>query len=547
MPDNSRAIPFEAEVGREHLWWLTEAKAISLPEPPPLKNHGNYVASLGKLVKWMAKEAEALGVDIFCEFPGRALLYEDSPTAGRRVAGVRTGDKGIGKDGEHKANFEPGVDIRSQMTVLGEGPRGTLAKQLETPLGLTAGKNPQVYALGRQGALGDAAGRVRAGRDPHHGLAAAAGHFGGGFIYGMRTLAGRRLRLPGSTTRIPPTTRTSSSSASRPTRAIARCSRAATMAYYGAKAIPEGGCWAMPKLCGDGFCLFGDTGGFLNGARLKGIHLAMKSGMLAAETLFECLLAGDFSKERLAGYEQRFEASWASDRAVEGPQLPPGLRARRLRRHVQRGARHGDRRPRLRCSATGSPAEAGHERMRRLAASAPTTGKPAPLDFDGKLTFDKLADVYLSGTAHDEDQPVHLVVADTIVCVDRCAARVRQPLPALLPGRGLRDGRRQHGRRPASGCRSTPRTACTARPATSPTPTRSSLGDARGRRRPELRQDVAPRRGRIRRVRPGETDDDRGEDRARLQSLPDRRRPAAVHLAGDPRLEPSRRRRACGW
>ncbi len=104
FPDNFSAIPFEAEVGREHLWWLTQERAISLPEPPPLKNHGNYVASLGKLVKWMAKEVEALGVDIFCEFPGRSLLYDDSPAGpGRRVARVRTGDKGIGKGGKRKA------------------------------------------------------------------------------------------------------------------------------------------------------------------------------------------------------------------------------------------------------------------------------------------------------------------------------------------------------------------------------------------------------------------------------------------------------------
>jgi electron-transferring-flavoprotein dehydrogenase len=199
---------------------------------------------------------------------------------------------------------------------------------------------------------------------------------------------------------------------------------------YGAKAIPEGGWWAMPRLAADGMLLAGDSGGFLNGARLKGIHLAIKSGMLAAETLFECLLAGDFSKERLARYEERVSASWAADelRGVRNfhQGFEGGLFAGMLSSGIQMmlGGRDlfGDR---LR-------SHPGHERMRKLGERYPA-GKPAPQKFDGTLTFDKLADVYLSGTKHDEDQPVHLVVADTSVCATKCREEFGNPCQHFCP------------------------------------------------------------------------------------------------------------------
>jgi electron-transferring-flavoprotein dehydrogenase len=200
---------------------------------------------------------------------------------------------------------------------------------------------------------------------------------------------------------------------------------------YGAKAIPEGGWWAMPQLSADGLLLCGDTGGFLNGARLKGIHLAMKSGMLAAETLFECLLAGDFAKERLARYETRVASSWAATelRGVRNfhQGFEGGLFAGMFNTGV--GLLTGGRDWRLRDRA---PNVAGHERMRRLARAHPS-GKPAAAKADARLTFDKLADVFLSGTTHDEDQPVHLVVADTSVCATRCREEFGNPCQHFCP------------------------------------------------------------------------------------------------------------------
>jgi electron-transferring-flavoprotein dehydrogenase len=200
---------------------------------------------------------------------------------------------------------------------------------------------------------------------------------------------------------------------------------------YGAKAIPEGGYWAMPQLAADGVLLCGDSGGFLNGARLKGVHLAMKSGMLAAETLFECLLARDFSKPRLAGYAKRFESSWAHDELHAVRNFHQGFEHGLLAGMLNTGAGMflGGRDLLLRDRVRNL---AGHERMRKVADAHPA-GKREAVRFDGTLTFDKLADVYLSGTSHDEDQPVHLVVADTSVCATRCRTEYGNPCQHFCP------------------------------------------------------------------------------------------------------------------
>jgi electron-transferring-flavoprotein dehydrogenase len=200
---------------------------------------------------------------------------------------------------------------------------------------------------------------------------------------------------------------------------------------WGAKAIPEGGYWAMPRLHADGVLLAGDTGGFLNGARLKGIHLAIKSGILAAETALECLEAGDFSKERLAGYTRRFESSWAAAELRSVRNFHQGFEHGLLPGLVHTGAAMmtGGRDAFLRDRVRNLP---GHERMRKL-ATVHSGGKPPAPRYDGTLTFDKLADVYLSGTSHDEDQPVHLVVADVNVCATRCREEYGNPCQHFCP------------------------------------------------------------------------------------------------------------------
>ncbi|HEY7215988.1 MAG TPA: NAD(P)/FAD-dependent oxidoreductase, partial [Thermoanaerobaculia bacterium] len=309
FPDDWRSAPFEGEVHHEKLLYLTQKRALSLPIPPPLENEGNYVASLGKLLKWMAPKVEAAGVDLFFEFPAVQALVEDG-----RVAGVRTGDKGISHTGEKKANYEPGVDIRAQVTVLGEGPRGTLVKQLDARFDLWRGKNPQIYAIGLKEIWDLPPGRVAAG-DVIHTLGWPLGFdtFGGGFLYGMQNdqlIVGLVVGLDYKNPLLDPHAELQRLK-THPE--IEKLLAGGKMTFYGAKALPEGGWWSMPRLWGDGFLITGDSAGMLNSQRLKGIHLGMKSGMLAAETILEALQAGGITAERLSAYERKVEESWIKE------------------------------------------------------------------------------------------------------------------------------------------------------------------------------------------------------------------------------------------
>ncbi len=429
MPDyREQGCPISADVTSDDVLFLTERGHFRLPYVPPvLDNHGNHILSLGHLVAWMAAKAEEKGVLVATEMPAASLLLEDGC-----VAGVRTGDKGVSRTGERKPNFQPGADCRAKATVLCEGPRGTLTKVLNAQLGLANGKNPQVYATGVKEIWEMPPGRVQKGRVIHTmGWPLPNETFGGAFVYGMDETKWAVGFVTGLDAKDPTSDphgnlqRFKTHPFVRALIAGGRCTS------YGAKAIPEGGFFAMPKLSAPGVLLCGDSAGFLNGARLKGVHLAIKSGMLAAETLFDCLVANDFSAARLAGYEHRFETSWAfaEMRGVRNFHqnfdggLFPGMIGTGI------GMVTGGRDLLLRDRAGG---HAGHERMEFLKQAHPN-GKPAAPKFDGQLTFDKLADVYLSGTKHDEDQPVHLLVADTSVCATRCREEFGNPCQHFCP------------------------------------------------------------------------------------------------------------------
>jgi electron-transferring-flavoprotein dehydrogenase len=348
------------------------------------------------------------------------------------VVGVQTGDKGLSKKGEKKPNYQPGAECRAKVTVLCEGPRGTVTKQLEQTLGLTVGRNPQVYSTGVKELWEMPPGRVEKGRVIHTmGFPLDADTFGGSFIYGMNDTHWAVGFVTGLDAPDPTSDPHGNLQRFKTHPFVRALLEGGKPVAYGAKAIPEGGFWAMPKLSADGLLLCGDSGGFLNGARLKGIHLAIKSGMLAAETIFECLLAGDFSKERLAHYETRVAGSWAADE-LKGVRnfhqgFEHGLFAGML--NVGVGMVTGGRDLLLRDRAPNRPGQAS---MRRLTDLYPN-GKPAAPCWDGVLTFDKLADVYLSRTRHDEDEPVHLVVADTNVCATKCRTEYGNPCQHFCP------------------------------------------------------------------------------------------------------------------
>jgi electron-transferring-flavoprotein dehydrogenase len=418
----------DAPVSSDAMWFLTGSGKLAAPfVPPVLNNHGKYVASLNRLAKWLGEKAEALGADVFPAFPGQELLWD-----GERVVGVRVGDKGIGADGQPRANFEPGPDLFAKVVVLGEGPRGTLAKTAVAKLGLDRDRDPQVYAVGIKELWQVPAGRFAAGRVIHTlGAPLPTDTFGGGWIYGMNGDLIDIGLVVGLDYADPTTDPHNLFQQMKLLPAIRPLLEGGTMVRYGAKAIPEGGLHAMPRLYADGLVLVGDTGGFLNGLRLKGIHLAIKSGMLAAEAIFAALADGRSDAASLSSYEERFRASWAFTELHAARNFHAGFKSGLWGGMVNAalGTLTGGRGFGIHDRLSGHE---GYERMRPLARGAPRA-VAARVAIDNVLTFDKVTDVYKSGTMHAEDQPAHLHVADRSICADRCTVEYGNPCQYFCP------------------------------------------------------------------------------------------------------------------
>lgn len=416
--------PLEAPVGEEKVYILTKRGKIAMPViPPPLKNHGNYVVSLNKLVRWLGEKAEAAGVNIFPEFPGAEMLYD-----GDRVIGVRTGDKGIDKTGKPKPNFEPGVDITAKVTVLGEGVRGSLTKQLVNRLNLDSGSDPQVYSVGIKELWEMPDHRFAPGSVIHTlGWPLDSHTFGGSWVYGMRDRIidiGLAVGLDYRDARIDPH---HEFQRFKTHPLISELLKGGKMIRYGAKAMPVGGWYTLPQLSADGVMIVGDSGGMLNGERLKGIHTAIKAGMLAAETIFDALINDDFSKARLGVYETKLKASNVGRELYKARNFHQGFDRGRTMGLIVAGISTltGGRLPgRL-------SIKAGHQHMHKL--DGHKGDRYADLRYDDKLTVTKLTDVYYSGTHHDEDQPAHLKVADFNICVDRCVTEYGNPCQNFCP------------------------------------------------------------------------------------------------------------------
>ncbi len=348
------------------------------------------------------------------------------------MIGVRVGDKGVGANGEPKSNYEPGPDLFAKVVVLGEGPRGTLAKTAIAKLGLDRDRDPQVYAVGIKETWKVPAGRLAAGHVIHTlGAPLPADTFGGGWIYGMNGDIVDIGLVTGLDYADPTTDPHNLFQQMKLLPAIAPLLEGGTLLRYGAKAIPEGGLHAMPRFYADGLCLIGDTAGFLNGLRLKGIHLAIKSGMLAAEAIDAALAARRSDAAALAEYERAFRASWAYTELHA---------ARNFHAGFKRGLWSGMLNAALGTVTGGRgfglvdrlAGEEGYARMRKLDAAEPRARerRVAP---DNVLTFDKLTDVFNSGTMHDEDQPAHLHVADTGICAERCTVEYGNPCQYFCP------------------------------------------------------------------------------------------------------------------
>ncbi len=431
MPGFEKEAPIEAEVTKEAVYFMTRGGKFKLPiTPPPLRDHGNYMISLNRFTKWMGEKVEATGITIFTGFAGSELLIEDN-----RVTGVRTDDKGVDKTGQQKGNFEPGYDLRAKVVILAEGTRGSLTKQLIGRFQLDKDRNPMTYGVGVKELWEVPPGRIAAGEVIYTmGWPLTSKEYGGAWIYGGKNNVvslGFVTGLDYPDPRLDPQ-RVLQEFKKHPF--AAKLLEGGKMIRYGAKSLPYGGWWSIPPVAGDGWMILGDSAGFLNSQRLKGIHLAIKSGMLAAETAYEAMTSNDFSRGKLDSYRDRVEKSWIKQ------ELWP---VRNFHQGFEHGFWHGMFHAGIQQFTGGRglharyAATAGHRRLKKLSELPANGGADAhPINDakgDGKLTFDKLTDLYHSGTKHEEDQPAHLVIHDTDICNTRCVKEFGNPCQHFCP------------------------------------------------------------------------------------------------------------------
>ena len=431
LPGFESEAPLDAQVHKEAVYFLTEKSHFKLPiTPPPLRDHGNYVISINKFVKWLGSKVEEAGITVFTGFAGSELRFDDE-----RVAGVHTDDKGVDKQNQQKSNFEPGYELRAKVTVLAEGTRGSLTKQLIHKFDLAKNSNPQTYGVGVKELWEVPSGRIEPGQVIYTmGYPLTPKEYGGAWIYGSKdnlVSLGYVTGLDYQDPRLDPQ-HVLQDFKQHPF--IADLLKGGKMIRYGAKSLPYGGWWALPPLGGDGWMMIGDTAGFLNSARLKGIHLAIKSGMLAAETAFEALVKNDSSRKTLDMYQRRVETSWIKDEL---------WRVRNFHQGFEKGLFAGVFHVGLQEITGGRglhnryPSTPGYQHMKEL-ADLPADGGPekhmlGPAKGDGKLTFDKLTDLYHSGTKHEEDQPAHLIIHDTNICNTKCVKEFGSPCQNFCP------------------------------------------------------------------------------------------------------------------
>jgi electron-transferring-flavoprotein dehydrogenase len=429
MPDwKEKGGPIENPVEEDHVLFLTKSRKFGLPIiPPPLQNHGNYIISLNKFTRWFGEQVEQSGVDIFAGFAGADLLIE-----GDTLVGVRTGDKGIDKFGKPRGNFEPGIDIRAKITILAEGSRGSLTKQLIRKFNLDKASNPQVFAVGVKEVWDVPKEKKTGGRVIHTmGWPLRNEEFGGGFIYNMadgRVSIGFVIGLDYLDPLLDPHERFQVFKTHPYIKSILE---GGSLYSYGAKSIPEGGYWALPQYYFNGGMIIGDSAGFLNAMRLKGIHLAFKTGMLAAQAASEALAANDVSAKKLKRFEELVESSWIKQELWKVRNFHQAFEHGFFAGMIHTGLQMATGGRGLRNRYRNKP---GHERMKQLKeyydGNLPPRTPPA---FDGKLTFDKLTDVYHSGTAHDEDQPCHLHILQPDICHPRCTNEYGNPCQYFCP------------------------------------------------------------------------------------------------------------------
>jgi len=423
IPDwQDRGAPLTTPVRTDRFLFLTAAAARRLPTPPQMKNHGNYIVSLGDVVRWLGRQAEELGVEVYPGFAAAELLEEDG-----RVVGIATGDMGIGKDGEPTDSFQRGMELRATYTLFAEGCRGSLTKQLIERFGLREGRDPQTYAIGVKELWEVPAESHRPGLVEHTiGWPLHSGTYGGSFVYHFGNNLVSYGFVVGLDYRNPWLSPFEEMQRLKTHPAMRRHFAGGRRVSYGARALNEGGLQSIPALVFPGGALIGDAAGFLNVPKIKGTHTSMKSGMLAAEAAAEAL-AGSKPPE-LTAYPEKLRASWVWQELSAARNIRPGfakyglfggLCYAALDAYLFRGKApwtlhhpHRDNETLLRADQT------------------PPIEYPKP---DGQLTFDRLSSVFISNTNHEENQPPHLRLRDPAKAVEVNWQLYRSPETRYCP------------------------------------------------------------------------------------------------------------------
>ncbi|WP_066337265.1 electron transfer flavoprotein-ubiquinone oxidoreductase [Azohydromonas lata] len=431
LPDWARSgAPLHQPVAGDDVLFLTPQAAHRTPDwlvPRNFHNEGCFVVSLGQVTKWLAEQAEGLGVDIFPGFAAAEVLYDDNGA----VRGVATGHMGLGKNGEPTADFQLGMELNARYTLFAEGARGHLGKLLIERFQLDAGRDPQSYALGIKELWEVPADKAQPGRVVHTaGWPLQADCYGGGFLYhleGNRVTLGFVTGLDYANPWLSPFEEMQRWKTHPAIRAHLEGGR---RLGYGARAIAAGGLLSLPKLAFPGGALVGCDAGTLNAARIKGSHAAIKTGMLAAEAAFAALQAGR-SRDELAAYPEAFERSWLHEELHASRNFKAwfkkGLRVGALMTGVEHWLL-----PRLGVKTppwTLHRDKPDHLALRPAAQCEPIA-YPKP---DGKLTFDRLSSVFASNTNHGEDQPAHLRLLDERVPLSVNAAAYAAPETRYCP------------------------------------------------------------------------------------------------------------------
>lgn len=434
VPDYlAKGCPIEESECRDEFYFLTRNRYFNVPFTPRyMHNEGCCVISLSKFTRWLAEIAESLGVNIFPGFSGTDVIYSSD---NHRITGIATGDKGIDKDSHKKSTFEPGVDLTAKITVFGEGSRGSLIQEVDRKMGIFSDKMPQVFetAMKEVIELPESNHFLSSDTTVMHTFGYPLGLHtkGGGFLYKMaknRISLGLVVGLEYEDPLLEPY-RAFIQLKRHPL--IAETIEGGKVLQQGAKTLPAGGYYTMPTLAVDGALFVGDSASMLNTQRLKGIHTAMKSGMLAAETIIPALEEDDFTRRTLGKYESKVKQSWIHREHYAARNFSQALSKKGLLKFIHLSAQYFTHGKGIKDPL---PIKDDGTTLKQVAGEKATEiVKRKTIEYDGKLFVDKLTGVYLSGTQHVEDQPCHLIVHDFDLCVSKCYYEYRNPCTLFCP------------------------------------------------------------------------------------------------------------------